>query len=83
MVGNTHGDMSLLDLRKKGHQVHSFKGIAGSIRDIKCHSSQDAVASCGLDRFLRIHNITDKNLVSKVRQVEDVFFYWTSDIHCI
>ena len=66
VVGNTHGDMALIDLRQKGREVHRFKGVSGAIRDIQCHSSQDVVASCGLDRFLRVHNINDKSLVSKV-----------------
>lgn len=64
VVGNTHGTLALLDIRK-GKLVHLFKGFAGSIRSIKCHATQPVVASCGLDRFLRVHDINTKELTHK------------------
>lgn len=64
VVGNTHGSMALLDIRT-GKLVHNFKGFAGSIRSIQCHSSQPVVASCGLDRFFRVHDINSRELIHK------------------
>ncbi|XP_043931679.1 WD repeat-containing protein 74 [Protopterus annectens] len=74
VVGNTHGQIAVIDLRK-GKLVKCFKGFAGSIRSIQCHSSLPLVASCGLDRFLRIHNIDDKSLQHKV--------YLKSRLNCL
>ncbi|XP_029470689.1 WD repeat-containing protein 74 isoform X2 [Rhinatrema bivittatum] len=65
VVGNTHGSVAVIDLRQ-GRLVKCLKGFAGSVRSIQCHASLPLVASCGLDRFLRVHNIEDKQLQYKV-----------------
>ncbi|KAF8777881.1 WD repeat-containing protein 74 [Argiope bruennichi] len=65
VVGSSRGRMALLDLRKK-LLVHVFKGFAGSIRSIQCHPSLPLVASCGLDRFLRIHDLNQHKLLKKI-----------------
>ena len=31
-----------------------------------CHSDEDVVVSCGLDRFVRIHDINNRKLLNKV-----------------
>jgi len=64
IVGNTQGSMALLDIRT-GKLVHKFKGFAGSIRSIRCHESQPVVASCGLDRFVRLHDVNSKQMLYK------------------
>ncbi|XP_045168538.2 WD repeat-containing protein 74-like [Mercenaria mercenaria] len=74
IVGNTQGSMGLLDIRK-GKLVHRFKGFAGGIRSIQCHSSLPFVASCGLDRFFRVHDINTKELVHKM--------YLKSRLNCL
>ncbi|KAL4222572.1 WD repeat-containing protein 74 [Mactra antiquata] len=74
IVGNTQGSMALLDIRK-GQCVHRFKGFAGSIRSIQCHQSLPIVASCGLDRFFRLHDINSKQLLHKV--------YLKSRLNCL
>ncbi|KAK3603142.1 hypothetical protein CHS0354_042967 [Potamilus streckersoni] len=74
IVSNTQGKMALMDLRK-GQVVHIFKGFAGGIRDVQCHSSEPLVASCGLDRFLRIYDINTKQLMHK--------FYLKSRLNCL
>ncbi|KAM4721583.1 WD repeat-containing protein 74 [Rhinophrynus dorsalis] len=74
VVGNSHGNMGIIDLRK-GRLLRSLKGSAGSLRSIQCHTSMPLVASCGLDRFLRIHNLTDKELLHKV--------YLKSRLNCL
>ncbi|XP_051901082.1 WD repeat-containing protein 74 [Pristis pectinata] len=74
VVGNTHGHLAVLDLRK-GRLLRCLKGQAGSVRSIQCHPSLPLVASCGLDRFLRIHNVADKKLQFKV--------YLKSRLNCL
>ncbi|XP_075693408.1 WD repeat-containing protein 74 isoform X2 [Rhinoderma darwinii] len=65
VVGNTHGNMGMIDLRK-GRLLCALKGNVGSVRSIQCHKSMPVVASCGLDRFLRLHSLNDKKLLHKV-----------------
>ncbi|XP_023216162.1 WD repeat-containing protein 74-like [Centruroides sculpturatus] len=65
LVGNTQGRMALIDLRKKA-MVHVYKGFAGSIRDIQFDPVHSQVYSCGLDRFLRIHDLDTHELKTKM-----------------
>lgn len=65
VVGNSRGRVALLDLRRKG-MVHVFKGMAGSVRSVVCHPTLPLVASCGLDRFFRLHDLQTHMLLSKV-----------------
>uniref|UniRef100_A0A8C5QX31 WD repeat-containing protein 74 n=1 Tax=Leptobrachium leishanense TaxID=445787 RepID=A0A8C5QX31_9ANUR len=65
VVGNSHGNIAVIDLRK-GSVLCTLKGCAGSPRSIQCHKSMPLVASCGLDRFLRVHHLNDKELLHKV-----------------
>lgn len=74
VVGNTHGQIALLDLRK-GLVRGCLKGLSGGVRGLQCHSSQPVVASCGLDRFLRIHNLEDRKVQHKV--------YLKSRLNCL
>uniref|UniRef100_A0A3Q0QVT2 WD repeat-containing protein 74 n=1 Tax=Amphilophus citrinellus TaxID=61819 RepID=A0A3Q0QVT2_AMPCI len=74
VVGNTQGQIALLDLRK-GLVRGCLKGLAGSVRGLQCHASQPLVASCGLDRFLRIHSLEDRKLQHKV--------YLKSRLNCL
>ena len=66
--------MGLLDIRQ-GKLVHLYKGFAGGIRSVQCHATKPVVASCGLDRFLRIHDIESKALLFKV--------YMKSRLNCV
>ncbi|XP_053502166.1 WD repeat-containing protein 74 isoform X2 [Ictalurus furcatus] len=74
VVGNTHGQLATLDLRK-GLVRGCMKGMAGSVRGLQCHPTLPLVASCGLDRFLRIHNLQDRTLMHKV--------YLKSRLNCV
>ncbi|XP_062870076.1 WD repeat-containing protein 74 [Trichomycterus rosablanca] len=74
VVGNTHGQLAVLDLRK-GLVRGCMKGVAGSVRGLQCHPTLPLVASCGLDRFLRIHNLQDRTLLHKV--------YMKSRLNCV
>ncbi|XP_072247963.1 WD repeat-containing protein 74 [Leuresthes tenuis] len=74
VVGNTQGQIAVLDLRK-GLVRGVLKGLAGGVRGLQCHPSQPLVASCGLDRFLRIHSLEDRRLQHKV--------YLKSRLNCL
>ncbi|XP_029963630.1 WD repeat-containing protein 74-like [Salarias fasciatus] len=74
VVGNTHGQVAVLDLRK-GLVRGALKGLAGGVRALQCHASAPLVASCGLDRFLRVHSLDDRTLQHKV--------YLKSRLNCL
>ncbi|XP_033762511.1 WD repeat-containing protein 74-like [Pecten maximus] len=74
LVGNTQGQMALIDLRKRA-MVQQYKGFAGGIRCIQCHESLPLVASCGLDRYLRVHDLETRELLHKV--------YLKSKLNCL
>ncbi|XP_072515631.1 WD repeat-containing protein 74 [Salminus brasiliensis] len=74
VVGNTHGQIAILDLRK-GLVRGCVKGLAGSVRGLQCHASSPLLASCGLDRFLRIHSLEDRTTRHKV--------YLKSRLNCV
>ncbi|KAM4628211.1 WD repeat-containing protein 74 [Polymixia lowei] len=74
VVGNTQGQIAMLDLRK-GLVRGCLKGLAGGVRGLQCHPSLPVVASCGLDRFLRIHSLEDRSLQHKV--------YLKSRLNCV
>ncbi|XP_038153602.1 WD repeat-containing protein 74 [Cyprinodon tularosa] len=74
VVGNTHGQIAVLDLRK-GLVRGCLKGLSGGVRALQSHASQPLVASCGLDRFLRIHSLEDRTLQHKV--------YLKSRLNCL
>jgi len=42
-------------------------GIAGAVQQLQMHETLPLVASVGLDRFLRVHDVTTRSLVKKVR----------------
>lgn len=74
LVGNAVGKMATVDFRK-GSVVNIFKGFAGCIKDLQCYETEPLVASCGLDRFVRIHNYKTKELKHK--------FYLKSRLNCL
>ncbi|KAJ8348493.1 hypothetical protein SKAU_G00270820 [Synaphobranchus kaupii] len=74
VVGNTQGQVAVLDLRK-GLVRGCLKGLAGAVRGLQCHPSLPLVASCGLDRFLRVHSLEDRTLQHKV--------YLKSRLNCV
>uniref|UniRef100_A0A8C0KJL3 WD repeat-containing protein 74 n=1 Tax=Canis lupus dingo TaxID=286419 RepID=A0A8C0KJL3_CANLU len=75
IVGNTHGQLAEIDLRQ-GRLLGCLKGLAGSVRGLQCHPSKPLLASCGLDRVLRIHRIQNpRGLEHKV--------YLKSQLNCL
>lgn len=75
LVGNSQGQLGLLDVRGKGHLVQAFKGCGGGVRNVSSLDSAGLVFSCGLDRNLRIHDIKTKNLLHT--------FYLKSRLNCL
>lgn len=65
IAADTHGTMALMDWRSK-KLLQKYKGIAGSVRSIKCHKTLPYIATCGLDRHLRLHHLKTKILEHKV-----------------
>jgi len=74
IVGNSAGYMSELDITS-GREIGAFKGNAGSIRDIRCHAVQPFVVSCGLDRILKVYDLSTRTLEKKI--------YMKSNLNCI
>ncbi|CAG9532076.1 unnamed protein product [Cercopithifilaria johnstoni] len=66
VAGNTRGDIGLFDLRNKMHLVCKYKGCAGCISGIDAHQSAEYIASCSLDRFVRLHELNSKKLIKKI-----------------
>lgn len=89
IVGNTRGEMEMIDLRtatSKNDQcktVKKYKGFQGTIKSIQIQNtplynlngSDLCVATCGLDRFLRVHHVESSTLLSKV--------YLKSRLNCL
>ncbi|XP_003798751.1 WD repeat-containing protein 74 [Otolemur garnettii] len=75
IVGNTHGQLAEIDFRQ-GRLLGCLKGLAGSVRGLQCHPSKPLLASCGLDRVLRVHRIQNpRGLEHKV--------YLKSRLNCL
>ncbi|KAM6158069.1 WD repeat-containing protein 74 isoform 2-T2 [Rhynchocyon petersi] len=75
IVGNTHGQLAEIDLRQ-GRLLGCLKGLAGSVRALQCHPSKPLLASCSLDRVLRVHRIRNpRGLEHKV--------YLKSRLNCL
>lgn len=59
----------MIDLRNK-QCVGKYKGGAGSIRCVQCHPTKSLVVSCGLDRYVRVHDLRTRALLNKVSVTE-------------
>ncbi|GER36288.1 transducin/WD40 repeat-like superfamily protein [Striga asiatica] len=65
-IGNGSGDLASIDTRT-GKLLGCFIGkCSGSIRSIVRHPELPVIASCGLDRYLRIWDIESRQLLSAV-----------------
>lgn len=82
--------MALFDLRNKSRlfldifkittmllvrPVQKYKGCTGSIRSIYAHPTEPFVASCGIDRFVMVHNVETRKVVNKVSTDSTFFNY--------
>ncbi len=59
------GKIECLDLRMNKLQG-SLKGPGGAVKSLALHPELPIIASVGLDRFLRIHNVDSKALLCKL-----------------
>ena len=64
-AANGMGKIECLDLRMNKMQG-SLKGAAGAVRSMALHPQLPIMASVGLDRFLRLHNVESKQLLCKL-----------------
>ncbi|ESQ33938.1 hypothetical protein EUTSA_v10007651mg [Eutrema salsugineum] len=65
-VGNASADLASFDIRT-GKLLGSFLGkCSGSIRSVVRHPQQQVIASCGLDRYLRVYDVKTRQLISAV-----------------
>ena len=59
------GRIECLDLRM--NKLHgSLKGPAGAVKSLAMHPELPIIASVGLDRFFRVHNVDSKALLCKL-----------------
>lgn len=64
-AANGMGKVQCLDLRMNKLQG-SLKGLGGAVKSLALHPELPILASVGLDRFLRIHNVDSKALLCKL-----------------
>uniref|UniRef100_A0A1J3E456 WD repeat-containing protein 74 n=1 Tax=Noccaea caerulescens TaxID=107243 RepID=A0A1J3E456_NOCCA len=65
-VGNASADLAAYDIRT-GKLLGSFLGkCSGSIRSVVRHPHHQVIASCGLDRYLRVYDVKTRQLISAV-----------------
>ncbi len=74
VVGDGMGCLRVIDLKTLKPQLRLL-GPAGSIRSLVCHEEQPFVASAGLDRYARVHNISTGDMVSA--------FYLKQRLNCV
>jgi ribosome biogenesis protein NSA1 len=72
IVGNTHGEMEMIDMRVL-KPCKKYKNIHGTIKSIEI--MDNFVATCGLDRFLRVYNLDTSDISSKI--------YLKSRLNCL
>lgn len=64
VFGDGVGKLAQLDIRT-GRHVQGYKGIGGGVKSTQIHETMPLLASCGLDRFLRVHHLTTGKLLQK------------------
>ncbi|CAH2034298.1 unnamed protein product, partial [Thlaspi arvense] len=65
-VGNASADLAAYDIRT-GKLLGNFLGkCSGSIRSVVRHPHHPVIASCGLDRYLRVYDVKTRQLISAV-----------------
>lgn len=75
IVGSTTGRLNLIDLRKLGTVLNTYKGFTGGVTGVICSTTNPYIASVSLDRYLRIHNIDTKEILKSI--------YLTSRLSCL
>lgn len=67
IAGSGKGKLNLVDLRKSGTMLNTYKGFTGGVTGVTCSTTNPYVASVSLDRHLRVHDINTKKLLKCVR----------------
>jgi len=67
-VADSQGQIGCVDL-KLGKVQQLLKGSAGSIRSLAIHPSAPLIASAGLDRFLRIHDLGSRKSIARLAEL--------------
>ncbi|XP_014473100.1 PREDICTED: WD repeat-containing protein 74 isoform X2 [Dinoponera quadriceps] len=75
IVGSGKGKLNLVDLRKPGKILNTYKGFAGGVTGVACSMNNPYIASVSIDRYLRIHHIDTKELLKNI--------YLTSKLTCL
>ncbi|XP_058798059.1 WD repeat-containing protein 74 [Phymastichus coffea] len=75
VCGTGRGRINLIDLRKVGKILNTYKGPVGAVTSIGVSRIEPYVVSVGLDRHLYVHDINSKALLKKV--------YLTSKLSCM
>ncbi|KAF5305114.1 hypothetical protein FQA39_LY09376 [Lamprigera yunnana] len=65
VVGTTRGYIQLIDLRFTKRCIRTYKSFTGAVSSLVCDVSSPVVISTSLDRYLRIHNLENKDLLYK------------------
>ncbi|KNC83726.1 hypothetical protein SARC_04031 [Sphaeroforma arctica JP610] len=65
VFGTAAGETKRLSL-ESGEVLNAYKGASGSVRCVQVHPALPYVASCGLDRYAKVHHIETGRLVAKV-----------------
>jgi len=74
-VGNTTGEVASFDTRMFKHVLKGYKGCNGSVRYLENHPTLPYLFSCGLDRYLRVHDEESRILKKKI--------YLKSKLNCL
>lgn len=65
-VGTGNGELASFDMRT-GKMLGAFKGkCSGSVRSIARHPELPLIATCGLDRYVRVFHVETRQLLTKV-----------------
>jgi ribosome biogenesis protein NSA1 len=60
------GNVSHFDVAAR-RVVGGFKGYAGAVTDLACNEQcAEVIATCSIDRHVRVHRISDRKLLHKV-----------------
>lgn len=79
-AANGMGKIECLDLRMNKLQG-SLKGPAGAVKSLALHPELPIIASVGLDRFFRVHNVDSKALLCKLYLKQQLTAVaWSSEV---
>lgn len=66
VCGTGRGRMNMIDLRKTGKILNTYKGAVGAITAVAVSKIDPCIVSTSFDRYLYVHDINSKKLLKKV-----------------